>query len=473
MGVPLIFFATILPAASSIFLFLTENKKKQTIIALLSILISYISLMGVYITLGKTKEFLYYYAKKLTLYYIPVVFYIDGISFLMITATALVYISIVIYSFSEIEKRYRAYTVLIMLLYSSLIGIFVTETLPIFYIFWEFMLIPSTLLIFWWGGEKRYRSSIKFFIFTHASSLLMLLAIAILLSNGVVLISDLQNYRSPEVYYIMSLFAIALLTKQGIFPLHIWLPDAHSEAPTPISSILSGILIETGGYAFYKIVLAQNIQELLYITAFLALFSAFYGGILAFKETNVKRIAAYSSVSHAGYIILGLSLGGLGSLYALIGGLFHLLSHAVSKSLFFLVAGTVSHMFDTKDIRRMGLLMKNAKFTSFFGLVSSLSLAGVPLLACFPGEFMIIVGGVQSKYIEISLALVGVLIVSAAYTLRFWLKIFWHPSTMVVKSLPRETDNYRIFGMAILSISIIAIGICFSAIINYLLIPFL
>ncbi|MCD6563304.1 MAG: NADH-quinone oxidoreductase subunit M [Thermoproteales archaeon] len=471
--IPLIFLATILPAIVSFSIFFIKEKKRQTIVALISVLVSYFIILTLFVTKGKIKEFLFYYSEKLTLYSIPVIDYIDGISFLMITATAVLYIAIIIYSYSEIKERYISYTILILLLYTSLIGIFVTETLPIFYIYWEFMLIPSTLLILWWGGEKRYRSSIKFFLFTHASSLLMLIAIAILVSHGIVLISQLHSYKNPDILYIMSLFTIALLTKQGIFPLHTWLPDAHSEAPTPISAILSGIIIETGGYTFYRIVLSQNIPQLLYITTFLALLSAFYGGILALKENNVKRIAAYSSISHAGYIILGLSLGGLGSIYALIGGLFHLLSHAVSKGLFFLVSGTVSHLFKTKDIRKMGLLMKNTRFTSFFGLISSLSLAGVPILACFPGEFMIIVGGVQSKYLEISLAFVFVLIISAAYALRFWLKIFWHPTDIMIKSLPEETDCYRVIGMFILAVAIITIGILFTIIIDYLLIPFL
>jgi len=473
MMIPVIFLATILPSLLSILVFIARKRKTQTIIALISILASYTIISAVYITNGKAREFLGYYSEKLTFYKIPIVDYVDGVSFLMITATMLVYVAIIIYSFSEIRERYTSYTILILLLYTSLIGVFVSETLPIFYIYWEFMLIPSTLLILWWGGEKRYRSSIKFFLFTHASSLLMLLGIATLAANGIVLVSQLSECRDINMLYIMSLFAIALLTKQGIFPLHVWLPDAHSEAPTPISSILSGILIETGGYAFYRIILETGALQLLYVTAILGLLSALYGGILAFKENDVKRIAAYSSISHAGYIITGLSLGGLGSFYALVGGLFHLLSHAVSKGLFFLVSGTVYHLFGTKDIRKMGLLMKNARYTSFFGLISSLSLAGVPLLACFPGEFMIIVGGVQRRYLEISLILVGVLIISAAYALRFWLKIFWHPPEILIKALPRETDLYRIMGMAVLAVAIVVIGIFFTLIIDYLLIPFL
>ncbi len=360
---------------------------------------------------------------------------VDGISILMILLTAFISVVAILASWTAIDKQIKAYYIFMLLLEIGMMGVFLAQDLFLFYIFWEFTLIPMYFLIGIWGGSERVYASIKFFLYTMAGSLLMLLAILYLgITNDTFSLPDLIAGRAAfadiNVQSILFIgFAIAFAIKVPIFPFHSWLPDAHTQAPTAGSIILAGVLLKMGTYGFIRFNLPlfpeasfRFAEEI----AVLAIIGIIYGALVAFPQKDVKKLVAYSSISHLGFVMLGIfSLNNAGMQGAILQGLNHGLS---TGALFFLV-GVIYEQSHTRQMSELGGLWKVIPVFTALSLVVVLSSMGLPGLNGFVGEFSILLGSMgaeslgPSPWIYTAFASTGV-ILAAVYLLWFFQNIF-------------------------------------------------
>ncbi|MCS7145744.1 MAG: NADH-quinone oxidoreductase subunit L [Nitrososphaerota archaeon] len=328
--------------------------------------------------------------------------------------------------YMEHERGLGSYYALTMMFVAGMTGVVLATNLFLFYIFWELMLIPSYFLIAYWGSGNARVIGFKYFGMTHVGAIALLAGIIWLNSlYGSVELDILRlvlGGGSPAMLGIATLIFIGAAVKMALFPLHTWLPDAHAEAPTPISVLLSGVMIKTGVYAYARILgelMPAAFQQALPIVTPLALVTVFWGGMMALVQRDIKRILAYSSISQIGYMVFGLSLQ---STIGLAGGLLHVFTHGLAKSLLFMAAGSIMHSTGERDIEKLGGLMRPMWFTASVFLIGGLSIAGTPPLAGFFSEWMIFAGGFQSNLpIYTIIAILG-----TALTLGYYLKAFMY-----------------------------------------------
>ncbi|RLF03532.1 MAG: hypothetical protein DRJ59_00475 [Thermoprotei archaeon] len=358
-----------------------------------------------------------------------------------------------------------------------------TANLLAFYVFWEFMLIPSYFIIARWGYRDPAKIAFMFFIYTHVGALFIVLGmglIAILTGGAGLEIFQIPQYFSlikPFWIYIFAFLTFGFMVKMAVFPIHTWLPPAHAEAPSNMSALLSGIIIEAGAYAILRISYLTilntahlngiDVTSITYIMALLGVLTAFYGGFMALKEVDVKRIIAYSSISHMGYILAGASAGVFAllnnyTLLALYGAIFHLVAHAWSKGLFFLVGGSVLHQTHLRDIRELSGLISKMPYTGISGVISIFSIAGAPPLPCFVSEFLMIAGvaGIAQKvpsFIYVAILLAIATVISAAYSLRYFWQVFWYKRRTPTET--KEANKWMVAGMLGLAVFIIIVGL--------------
>lgn len=364
---------------------------------------------------------------------------VDGLSILFVLLTTFIALLAILASFSAIKEQVRNYYVFMLLLTTGMIGVFLAQDLFLFYIFWEFTLVPMYFLIGIWGGERRVYASIKFFLYTMAGSLLMLLAILYLgLTNGTfelpALIESNDAFSAANVQRLLFLgFAIAFAIKVPIFPFHSWLPDAHTEAPTAGSIILAGILLKMGTYGFIRFNLPLFPEASTFFAPFLAVLAIIgiiYGAIVSFSQKDVKRLVAYSSVSHLGFVVLGIfSLNAAGLEGAILQGVNHGLS---TGALFFLV-GILYEQRHTRSMSAFGGVWKAIPVFSILSLIVVLSSMGLPGLNGFIGEFTILLGSMgatdalgSNAWIYTAFATSGV-ILAAIYLLWMYQRVFMGP----------------------------------------------
>ncbi len=339
---------------------------------------------------------------------------LDGMSMLLVMLTTFITPIAIFSSFESIKKREKEFYVMVLLLQFAMTGVFVSLDLFLFYIFWELILIPMYFIIGIWGGKRRIYAAVKFFIFTMVGSLLMLVAIVWLAGYVGSTLAHLPsgfttNYLTirqfssliPMEYqqYIFWAFALSFLIKVPVFPLHTWLPDAHTEAPTAGSVILAGVLLKMGTYGLIRFNLElfpQASFEYAQIISALAVFGIIYGALVAMIQTDVKRLVAYSSVSHLGFVVLGIfSMTGEG----LQGGIIQMVNHGLSTGMLFLCVGMIYDRRHTREISEFGGLARvMPAFTVFFGLAMMASV-GLPGLNGFVGEFLTLLGAFKSPFL--------------------------------------------------------------------------
>jgi len=374
--------------------------------------------------------------------------FVDGISLSLAIVTLILVAASTVYSINYMEEKTSLpeYYALMSLLTIGLVGVFITSNLLLFYFCWELMLVPTYFIIGGWGYKDSFKTAFKFFIFTHAGAIFVLLGIgAIYMLTGTLDIFEAQvllaNVDPNVLTWVLASFTIGFAVKMAIVPLHMWLPDAHSEAPAPMSALLSGVIIGAGGYAILRISLGTVYSamppivgnEFLYILSFFGVLSAFYGSFLALAETDIKRIIAYSSISHMGYILFALSLFPFAE--GITGGVLHLVNHAASKGLLFLTAGAVMHQTGVRNIKEMGGLASKMPLTAIASAIAAFSIGGIPPFACFISEFHIFVGAVtaagadSSYYLPTVLMLIAT-VFSLAYVLRYFWKVFLESPTV-------------------------------------------
>ena len=324
---------------------------------------------------------------------------VDGISlWLVLLSTLLMPIS-VLSSWTAVRKRQLSYYVFLLILESALIGVFVSLDLLLFYLFFEATLIPMFFLIGIWGGERRIYAAVKFFIYTAVGSLLMLVGIIALyftyhtFDYPTLLQALAATPLAPRAETILFwAFAIAFFIKVPVFPFHTWLPDAHTEAPTAGSVILAGVLLKMGTYGLLRFNLAlfpDAARTWAPYIIVLAVIGIIYGALVAMVQPDVKRLVAYSSVSHMGFVVLGLfSFTELG----MQGALYQMLNHGVSTGALFLFVGFIYERRHTRLISEFGGLAKPMPWFSTLFVIASLSSIGLPFLNGFVGEFLILIG---------------------------------------------------------------------------------
>jgi len=350
---------------------------------------------------------------------------VDGLSvWLVILTTFLTPLSLLA-SWSSIHDRVRGFNVFMLLLEAGMVGVFVALDLFLFYIFWEAMLIPMYFLIGIWGHERRVYAAIKFFLYTFAGSALMLVAFIVLYRSAGVHSFDLsllvRQPVSPELQmWLFAAFALAFAIKVPMFPFHTWLPDAHVEAPTAGSVILAGVLLKMGTYGFLRLALPLfpvAAARFAPAIAVLAVIGIIYGGLVSLVQPNLKKLVAYSSVAHLGFVMLGVAAM---TTTAVVGAVYQMLNHGISTGALFLLVGMLYDRRHTFLIDEFGGLKAVMPWFSAVFLLICLSSIAVPGFNGFVGEFLILLGSWRAPFIPghalVAVASVGV-ILAAAYIL--------------------------------------------------------
>ncbi len=354
---------------------------------------------------------------------------VDGVSIWLLLLTTLISPIAIVSSFTAIKDRVKEYYLFMLMLQTAMTGVFVALDMFLFYVFWEFTLVPMYFLIGIWGGPRRVYAAIKFFLYTMAGSIVMLLAILYLgLQGGTFAIPDLiaQNAKwvgaGAEIWLFLA-FAAAFAIKVPLWPFHSWLPDAHVEAPTAGSVILAGILLKMGTYGFVRFNLPlfpQASHDAAPFIAILAIIGIIYGAIVSFAQTDVKKLVAYSSVSHLGFVMLGIfSLNSQG----LQGGILQMVNHGLSTGALFLLVGVLYERRHTREMDKFGGVWRLMPLYGTVTLIVSLSSMGLPGLNGFVGEFVILQGAFAHDWIWAAFAASGI-ILAAIYILTMFQKIF-------------------------------------------------
>ncbi len=362
---------------------------------------------------------------------------LDGVSLLLVLLTTALTPLILLSAFSGVSQNYRAYAALMLALEGAMIGTFVALDTFLFYVFWELVLLPMYFLIGLWGGERRIYAAVKLFIYTIAGSLLMLVALIGLYwahhdqtgawSTDLADLLRLSLTPSTQLW-MFSCLAIAFAIKVPMFPVHTWLPDAHVEAPTGGSVVLAGVMLKMGTYGFYRFAIPlfpDAVTACGPVLIGLSVIGIVYGALVAMVQDDVKKLVAYSSVSHLGYVMLGLfALNAPG----MSGGVYQMLSHGVSTGALFFLVGVLYERRHTRKIVDYGGLTKVVPKFAFIFMVITFSSIGLPGLNGFVGEFLILIGAFQYAPLPTAVAASGV-IFGAIYMLWVFQRMMFGPLT--------------------------------------------
>ncbi len=364
---------------------------------------------------------------------------VDGLSILLVLLTTFLTPISILSTWTAVEERVKEFMIFFLLLEVGMVGVFLSQDLFLFYIFWEFTLVPMYFLIGIWGGPRRMYAAVKFFLYTMAGSILMLLAILWLgIQLGTFSVPELianSGMIAPHIQvWLFLAFAAAFAIKVPMWPLHSWLPDAHVEAPTAGSVILAGVLLKMGTYGFLRFNLPlfpQAAWDLAPWMAALAVIGILYGAAVSYAQQDVKKLVAYSSVSHLGFVMLGLfALNPQG----IQGGILQMVNHGLSTGALFLLVGMIYERRHTRDMDAFGGLWKVMPIYGALTLIVSLSSMGLPGLNGFVGEFTILLGawgagesgGPLGSVWFAGLSAIGV-ILAAVYILFMFQKLFLGP----------------------------------------------
>ena len=360
----------------------------------------------------------------------------DGLSLVLLLLTFFLGLMSVIASWTEIQDRVGFFHFNLLWVLAGIAGVFLAVDLFLFYLFWELMLVPMYFLIAIWGHERRIYASIKFFLFTQLSGLLMLSAIVIMAilhqqSRGTYSFDyeSLQNLPlAPGTARLLMLgFFAAFAVKLPVVPVHTWLPDAHTEAPTAGSVILAGLLLKTGAYGLIRFVLVlfpESARELAPAMMTLGVIGVLYGAFLAVSQHDLKRLVAYTSISHMGFVLIGIFAG---NDTALAGAFIQMVSHGISTGALFILAGALQQRMHTREISRMGGLwntMPNLSGAGFFFVMASV---GLPGLGDFVGEFLVLLGAYRANVSLTAVATLG-MIAAMLYGLKVTSQVFQGPN---------------------------------------------
>jgi len=378
---------------------------------------------------------------------------IDGISLWLVILTTFLVPLCVLTSWKSVHERVKEFFILLLLLETAMIGVFMALDLFLFYFFWEATLIPMALLIGMYGHDRKIYAAVKFFLYTMVASVFMLAAIIWLYTKagtfdfvtiqGMIQNGQLPGFSGAATVLFLGFF-IAFAVKVPLFPLHTWLPDAHVEAPTAGSILLAGVLLKMGTYGLLRFNLGlfpEQARQNAWWIVILAIIGIIYGALVAMVQPNLKKLVAYSSVSHLGFVVLGIfsfTQAGID------GAVYQMLNHGVSTGALFLLVGILYERRHTFDLKEFGGLATPMPAYATFFLIITLSSIGLPLMNGFIGEFLILSGSFQAKAIWGILAASGV-IWSACYMLWMYQRVFYGKVTIAVNNtLPDLNGRERL-----------------------------
>jgi NADH-quinone oxidoreductase subunit M len=358
---------------------------------------------------------------------------LDGVALLLVMLTTVLTPIVILSAWKAVEDRVKEFMIALLVLETAMIGTFAALDLILFYVFWELILVPMYLLIGIWGSQNRLYATVKFFIYTFAASVLMLLAILYVYFHDGGTFDYLEARRALDVTpeaarWLFAAFALAFAVKVPMFPLHTWLPDAHTEAPTAGSVILAGVLLKMGTFGFFRYAMPLFPEAALSFRpaiATLAVIGILYGALMSLVQTDMKRLVAYSSVSHLGYVMLGLMAL---SAEGLTGGVYQMLNHGVSTGALFLLVGMLYERRHTRLISEYGGIAKQVPWIATAFIIVTLSSVGLPGTNGFVGEFLILSGTWLSRLgFQTTFATLGALgvILGAVYMLLLVEKVFF------------------------------------------------
>lgn len=396
-------------------------------------------------------------------------FGVDGISLPLLLLTLFLGPLCVLVSIGEIEERVKEFHICLLLVEASLVGVFTARDLLLFYACWEVMLVPMFLLIAVWGSGNRLYAAVKFLLYTLLGGVLMLVGILVLAidyhnSTQQPLTFSLDTLLTHKLSPAMQLwlflaFAFAFAIKVPMFPFHTWLPDAHTEAPTAGSVILAGVLLKMGSYGFMRFCLPlfpEASQVLSPIIVWLSIIAIIYGALMSWVQEDIKRLIAYSSVSHMGFITLGLFAF---HPTAMAGSLLQMVNHGLSTGMLFMLVGLLYQRRHTRAMSEYGGIAKVMPAYAAFFLVALLASVGLPGLNGFVGEFLILAGTFQVHWFWAAAAAFGV-VLAAVYLLWLWRNVFHGPITKPEnRNLPDLNPREKWLVLAPVVVAMFAIGV--------------
>lgn len=361
----------------------------------------------------------------------------DGLSLLLLLLTFFLGISAVLASWTEIQQQVGFFHFNILWVLAGITGVFLALDLFFFFVCWEVMLVPMYLLISIWGHERRAYAAMKFFLFTQAGSLLMLVAIVALTiihfqqTNVVTFdfteLLDTSLTAEQELWLLLG-FVAAFAVKLPAVPLHPWLPDAHTEAPTGGSVLLAGLLLKTGAYGLLRFVLPlcpHAAESIATVAMTLGVIGILYGSLMAFAQTDLKRLVAYTSIGHLGFVLLGIFAM---NVYTFQGAIMQMVAHGLSTGALFILVGAIHERLGTRDMGQMGGLWGVAPQLGAISLFFAIASLGLPGLANFIGEFLVLLGAFRVNSTLTVFAVLGI-IGAAIYSLYFIQRTFYGPNT--------------------------------------------
>ncbi|MGE4267623.1 MAG: NADH-quinone oxidoreductase subunit M [Deferribacterales bacterium] len=439
----LIFF----PLAAALFILIFFRKGKSSMwAAFIASVIEFIISIPLMANFDKSEGGMQFVEKAWWIKSIGVQYFlgVDGISILMVFLTTLLTMIAILGSFTYIQKRQKEFYIAMLVLETGMIGTFLALDFFLFYIFWEAMLIPMYLIIGVWGGKRRVYAAVKFFIYTLAGSVLMMLAIiALYYTHGQItgnytfdVLKITEQYGMYTQGFQMVVFAVFFLgfaIKVPMFPLHTWLPDAHVEAPTAGSVILAGVLLKMGTYGMLRFCLPMTPYAAIKLMPFVAALSVIaiiYGALVAMVQKDIKKLVAYSSVSHMGFVTLGIyALNQAG----IEGGILQMFNHGIITGALFLLIGLIYERTHTREIADYGGIAASVPVYATIFLVFTMASIGLPSMGAFIGEFLVLVGAFAAFSDWAILAAIGV-IFSAVYML-------WMFQRVLYQSLNKRWEN--------------------------------
>ena len=380
---------------------------------------------------------------------------IDGISLWLVILTTFLTPIVILNGYSSVKEHIKEYMIFMLMLETAMLGTLLSIDIFLFYIFWELMLLPMYFLIGIWGGKKRIYAAVKFFIFTMAGSIFMLIALIFVyilyvkqFGHGTGDITELYKISigATAQNWLFAAFALAFAIKVPMFPVHTWLPDAHTEAPTGGSVILAGVMLKMGTYGFLRFAIPlfpAGAYHFMPLIAILAVIGIIYGALVALVQPDIKRLVAYSSISHLGFVMLGIAAF---TDKSLAGSIYQMLNHGVSTGALFLLVGVIYERRHTRLISQFGGIAKIMPVYAVFFMIATLSSIGLPGLNGFIGEFLILLGsfgsgilnqsagltnlpaGITFSRILVFFAATGV-ILSAGYMLWMFQRVMFGPVT--------------------------------------------
>jgi len=433
---PILSILTFLPTLGAIIILFLKKEDKVLIRWTALVFSSVVFLLSLYLpfTFDASNPGLQWVEKSVWIKSFGISYYmgVDGISLLLVLLTTFITVVCVLASWKDIKTRLRGYMALFLFTETCSLGVFMAQDLFLFYCFWEAVLVPMVFIIGIWGGQRKLYSAIKFFLFTFLGSLFMLIGMIALYyyhgsATGVYTFDSTILSLTPLApaiqFWIFIAFALGFAVKVPMFPLHTWLPDAHTDAPTAGSIILAAVLLKLGTYAFVRFSLPILPNASFYFSPFMiciSLIAIIYGALVTIAQKDIKKIIAYSSVSHMGFVMLGVFVMNAEGIK---GGLVQMINHGISTGALFLLVGMIYERTHTRMIGDYTGLFKRMPIFGFFFLVVALSSMGMPSTNGFIGELLVFIGAFKASWFYAVVVAIGVLL-GTVYLLWLFQRVF-------------------------------------------------